>query len=166
MRLLLFGLLILISTSCFAESGCFHSVAEAARRAGVRDEGGFRAEGVRRDVLSGLEWVRVSRCGKPEIPEVLVRGVAAPAAQSSPVRPMHIETEKIAVVAGDAVRLVWEEGAVRGELAGVAVVSGVVGARVHVRLDSFAKATEGRLVAGVVRATGLVELLPGLEATR
>ena len=35
---------------------------------------GFRVEGVRRDFFSGTEWVRVVRCGRPEVAGMLVRG--------------------------------------------------------------------------------------------
>lgn len=175
MRVLLIGLVMLVSGRCFAESGCFKSVGEAARATGVRDEGGFRVEGVRRDPLSGVEWVRVARCGRPEVPWVLVRGVLVTAAQirsgnedrgttakaiRQPQIPSGSDKQK-GVVAGDVVRVIWEEGAVRGELAGVSVVSGVVGARVRVRVENFAKTAEERFVAGVVKAAGLVELEVG-----
>ncbi len=174
MRILLLGLIIFgAGRCCLGESGCFRSVGEAARAAGVRDEGGFRAEGVRRDPLSGLAWVRVVRCGRPEVPGVLVRGVT----ESVGSRPDKDETvvsvgppgasmTRPLVVAGDAVRVVWEQGAARGELAGVAVVSGIAGARVRVRLQSLEKSAEERFVAGVVRAAGLVELETGTEFVR
>ena len=174
MRILVVGLLVVTGASCWGESGCFKSVGEAARRAGVRDEGGYRVEGVRRDVLSGLEWVRVVRCGRPEMPGLLVRGVGQAEAVTALTRadktkagleveaPVSVPSQSPMVVAGDKVRVVWEEGATRGELAGVALVSGGVGARVRVRVEGFAKSAEERMVQGSVLAAGLV----GLEVGR
>ena len=161
MRITVGLLMMLVSGACCAESGCFRSVGEAALRAGVRDEGGFRVEGVRRDVFSGLEWVRVVRCGRPEVPGVLVRGVARAAVESHPDHDdAVVRVGRPVLVAGDAVRVIWADGAARGELAGVAVVSGAVGDRVRVRLEGFARSEE-RLVAGMVLAAGVVELEAG-----
>ncbi len=165
MRIVMVGFVMLVSGRCVAESGCFHSVGEAARRAGVRDEGGYRAEGVRRDVFSGAQWVRVARCGKPESPTVLVQVAAAQSVEAAPAGAVAMPSARPAVVAGDAVRLVWEEGSARGELSAVAAASGAIGARVRVRLNGFATA-QGRLVAGVVRAAGVVEMVPGLEVAQ
>ena len=158
MKIVLVGMVVLLGGRCYAESGCFHSVAEAARRVGVRDEGGFRVEGVRRDVLSGLEWVRVARCGRPEVPAVLVFGGVVAAGGKEGVKPVAAEITRPVVVAGDAVRVVWAEGSTRGDLAGIAVASGRVGALVRVRVEAFTMMAEERLVAGVVRAAGVVEL--------
>ncbi len=163
MRMLLVVLVMLVSGRCLAESGCFRSVGEAARRAGVRDEGGFRVEGVRRDVFSGVEWVRVMRCGRPELPGVLVRAAGVDLGTHPDREEAAVRVAQAALVAaGDRVRVVWEEGAVRGELAGVAVVSGAVGARVRVRVEGLARAAEERFVEGVVRSVGVVQL----EASR
>ena len=168
--------------------GCFRSPAEAALMGadGVSGTGGFRVEGVRRDVLLGRSWAVVRSCEHPERPAVVVEmlrlagnGALAEmsglpgrgrlrareaAAGSQAVWPTEKQAaaraETPVLVAGATVQVVRMEQNVRLTMAAVAQRSAAMGERVRLRVVREAGESE-QFVEGVVRGAGLVEMEDG-----
>lgn len=146
---------------------CFRSAGEAAAQGGVRDELGFRLEGVSRDVFGGRRWAEVRSCRYPERPSVLVAlkdgrsGAEARLGRDEAVTKVgHAEglARQIVMKAGARVTVVSADTMVRMEMSGVAVESAAAGERVRVRLASSGEAGE-RIAVGVARSAELVEMV-------
>ena len=143
-----------------AETGCFHSVKEAALQAGVRDGEGFRLEGIRLDRVGGGRWARVVSCVHPERPGMAVRVAdERPGVQVAGVAAGRLfGVGRTLVEIGSVVQVVQVEANVRLEVAGVAQESGAMGDAIRVRVGA---AGLEHFVAAVVRGEGLVEMEAG-----
>ena len=131
-----------------AESACYRSVAEAAHQTGRQDAAGYRVAKAHQDAFSGASWTTVVSCAHPERPGVLVQG--APARRRAPGPWL--------VAVGSEVQLLRVEASMRMELTGTALANGTLGDRVRVRVQGTLNGAQDRVVAGIVKADGTLEL--------
>jgi hypothetical protein len=157
-RGLAFIILMALSGSCWAEGGCFRSIAEAVAQSGVRDDAGFRAVDVRRDAFSQLTWAKVVSCGRPEAPPVVVRTLLSSITVSARSAPTQPSTLKTRVAAGARVSVVRLEEHLRLVTIGTAMTSGRIGDRVRVKLEPLLDGGADRFVVGVVKTDGTLEM--------
>ncbi len=138
-----------------SEPGCYRTVEEAAAQAGVRSVDGFRLDGRRRDVFSGVVWATVKSCAHPERPGVLVM-----TAEDVALAGVAMRTEAPAMVmtAGTKVTLIARDPVARIEMQCVAQGSGIVGDRVRVRLLTLSANGGEQFLDGIVRSSGVVEM--------
>jgi hypothetical protein len=122
--------------------------AEAAVYPACQD--GYQRQGTFHDYTLNRTWIVMVKCGHPEIPRL------ATASDRGPVLSFHLAgspIDRLVVEPGSQVRLWRDDGRVRLDLAGVALNGGAAGAVVRVRL-----APSGKVLRGVVRGPGMVEL--------
>ena len=137
---------------------------------------GYRVQDVRADSLMHRVWVRVSHCGDPSAPLILVpvRATLAgggplpqqaslntsTALQNSAVQqPVANAVAPMAVHAGDAVKAVFTSTNVRMELDATANGQAAIGGPVEIILAQRGDEPAHRM-RGVLRASGRVEVQP------
>ena len=155
MRIGILILMLLGSTSCWAEGSCFRTPTQAAVQLGEAEGGGYRLVFVRVDPFGGRAWAGVRSCLHPEWPVVLVAGMAMPRFSSG--KAAAEEMAHADVVGGASVKVVQLDPMVRMEMSGTAMGSGRVGDHVWVRI-SGAGDGNGRLELGLVQGKGELEI--------
>lgn len=161
-----------------AGEGCA-ATPEAAARAVLgtfalasSSQAGFRAEEVEIDPVLQRAWVRVRRCGAPDAPAVLVPfsiPVKPAATTMTSVAVPAVHEQRVAVLqpllvhTGDRVRAVFTSQAMHMEVEAQAMQSGGEGQTIALMLNRPADATADEpehRIHGIVRATGMVEVIP------
>ena len=151
-------ILMMLGESSRAENACFRSVGEAAAQSGQRDDSGFRVVEFRRDAFSRLTWAKVASCARPERPPVLVHAYLAGSTVPDHPRATQRNPPVPAVTVGTSVSIVRVEEHLRLIMIGTALSSGYVGDRVRVRLAPLLDGGTEKLVVGVLRTDGTLEM--------
>lgn len=162
------------SKSWASEPACYLTAEAAAAQVGVRSVTGYRVEGRRRDVFSGVLWSTIMNCEHPERPRTLVltSPEIEPARVTSPNAVSSLlaaapgialaaprDSAPLILLAGTRVRFVQADQVSRIELNGLAQGSGALGDHVRVRILRAMDEGSERFVEGTIRSSTLVEVV-------
>ena len=149
--------LILLNVPLALRAACFHTKAEAALQAGVRDGEGFQLDGIRIDRLAGGRWATVRSCLHPEHPGTAIRIGSGSAQGPGEVVPKASANPAV-IRTGDTVEATQADANVRLIMTAIAQTAGAIGDTIRVRLAPMANHNEARFANAVIRSPGSVEL--------